>query len=421
MLIIDEISFASKANFSKLHENLRRLKQKMHLPYGGVHMVFSGDMRQLEPVGKYTEAIYNEDCPEFKAWLNCFLELKGMHRFKDDLEWGKLLSRIRDGEATQQDIDTINESVVHRDQELPADIKYATYFNRDRDAINSALFEKRCAYIYDKYGNTKDTILIFSDDISVKDGKGVYIPFRNCPAFWEGCGEDDVKPPRKMGRMDPVLKLYHSCRVMVPFNKAVSKGQANGTQATVLKVVLKPGVTPTTVLVGGKIPVAAVRATQVDHVVLKHCNDRVEPQIFSMQPMQYSFIAKMPKPRILQTRGSERERIRMKATQVPLLVNNATTGHKLQGSGVDNLFVHAWSYVTNWPYVMLSRVKTRNGLFMRKALSKRLENYRVPPALTRMLTQFRRRLSPSYWTEEEYTHYFFDADNSRDEPGHNYL
>ena len=37
----------------------------------------------------------------------------------------------------------------------------------------------------------------------------------------------------------------------------------------------------------------------------------------------------------------------MKATQLPIIVNNATTGHKLQGSGVDTLFVHNWSYVTN--------------------------------------------------------------------------
>ena len=59
----------------------------------------------------------------------------------------------------------------------------------------------------------------------------------------------------------------------------------------------------------------------------------------------------------------------MKAMQLPMVVNNATTGHKLQGSGVDCLFVHNWSYVTNWVYVVLSRVKTRAGLFCRKPIS----------------------------------------------------
>jgi hypothetical protein len=65
----------------------------------------------------------------------------------------------------------------------------------------------------------------------------------------------------------------------------------------------------------------------------------------------------------------------MKATQVPVLVNNATpTGHTLQGSGVDNLFVHNWSYVQNSVCVMISHVKTHAGLFSRTPLSTYLKN-----------------------------------------------
>ena len=96
----------------------------------------------------------------------------------------------------------------------------------------------------------------------------------------------------------------------------------------------------------------------------------------------------------------------MKATQLPLLVNNATTGHKLQGSSVDNIFVHNWSYVTNWVYVMLSRVKTRVGLFCRNKLSKDLKKYAVPEGLRRMLDRFRSRCAPTYWTEEQYDELF---------------
>ena len=77
----------------------------------------------------------------------------------------------------------------------------------------------------------------------------------------------------------------------------------------------------------------------------------------------------------------------MKATQVPVIVNNATTGHKLQGTGVDCLFVHKWSYVTNWVYVMLSRVRTHAGLYCRKSLSYDLTRYAVPEALKRMLAE----------------------------------
>jgi hypothetical protein len=53
-------------------------------------------------------------------------------------------------------------------------------------------------------------------------------------------------------------------------------------------------------------------------------------------------LASMPKSE------GNREMLKMKARQIPVLVNIATTGHKLQESGIDNLFVHDWSYITNW-------------------------------------------------------------------------
>ena len=81
------------------------------------------------------------------------------------------------------------------------------------------------------------------------------------------------------------------------------------------------------------------------------------------------------------------------------------TGHKLQGRGIDCLFVHNWSYVTNWVYVKLLRVKTRMGLYCRKPISTDLRKYAVPEALARMMVNFLNRLATS-WTEEEYEEIF---------------
>jgi hypothetical protein len=192
---------------------------------------------------------------------------------------------------------------------------------------------------------------------------------------------------------------------MLPCNTDVKKGQANGTQATFQKVVLKPGEATRQILLDGTIPVMAVRASQVSHVVLQHSNDRIQPRTFSLKPKKYSLKAKILKPRALQVGGIQHEVLQMKATQIPVLINNATTGHKLQGSGVDSLFVHNWSYVTNWVYVMLSRVRTRAGLFCRKELSKDLRKYAVPEALKRMLQHFQTK-APSHWSEEEYEELF---------------
>ena len=47
----------------------------------------------------------------------------------------------------------------------------------------------------------------------------------------------------------------------------------------------------------------------------------------------------------------------------------AITVHKLQGRSLEKLFVFSWSYTSNWIYVLLSRVKTSTGLFVRTPLS----------------------------------------------------
>jgi hypothetical protein len=95
----------------------------------------------------------------------------------------------------------------------------------------------------------------------------------------------------------------------------------------------------------------------------------------------------------------------MKGTPLPLLINNATTGHKLQGSGVDNLFVPNWSYVQNWVYGKLSQVKTRAGLFCRNPLSRDPSKYTVPEALQRMLHNFCSKAA-TYCDDEEYEDLF---------------
>ena len=403
LLIIDEISFASKKDLEKIHRVLRKLRQQLHLPYGGLSIIFSGDMRQLEPVGD-KKPVYQENCPEFKDWVNCFIELDGLHRFKDDKKWGELLFRFRDGNATPEDINEINERVVKEDTHLPGDIRYATYRNCDRDSINAAVFEEHCQHMYDLHGHTNDAIMIFSDDLKVKNGDNKYIPFNNGFNFWENCGEANIKAGRS-GRMDPVLRLYSNCRTMLTQNSNVRAGKANGTQALFQKVVLKRGTQLQTVKLNNGISVKAVLASEVDHIILRHCNDRIEPQVFAVKPKKFSFVANILKPSVLRTKGDERETIRMTATQIPLIINNATTGHKLQGSGVDNVFVHTWSYTTNWVYVMLSRVKTKKGLFMRKPLSRDLRKYVVPKALLRMLERMRKH-TPSYWSDEQYNELF---------------
>ena len=312
-----------------------------------------------------------------------------------------MLLRFRDGDVTLQDIETINSRIPGKDTILPEDLRYATFFNVDRDAINSAIFQERVTEIYHAKNNTDGFIIVFSDHLMFKNSDNRYVPFRRHKLFWEQCGENDVDMDRR-GRMDPVLKLYQGCRIMLPTNSNVDAGLANGTQARIQKVVLKTGEKASYIHLDNNIPVQAVFASQVDHVILKHSNSRIQPQYFQVKPKEHTFKANIPKPWIVQTNGNKNtEKVQMKALQLPILINNATTGHKLQGSGVDHLFVHSWYYVQNWIYTMLSRVTSLDGLFARNRLSTDLKKYSVPKSLIKMISNFRSK-KPTMFTEEEY-------------------
>jgi hypothetical protein len=66
---------------------------------------------------------------------------------------------------------------------------------------------------------------------------------------------------------------------MLPCKSNVQQGQANGTQATFQKLILKPGEVTQQVLLNGTIPVAAVHASQVSHVLLHYINKHIHLQL----------------------------------------------------------------------------------------------------------------------------------------------
>ena len=72
----------------------------------------------------------------------------------------------------------------------------------------------------EKNNNTSfnETLIIFSDNIKIRDGSKKYVSFNNNAKFWTTCTENDIKLSRGKGRIDPVLKIYIGCRVMLTTN-----------------------------------------------------------------------------------------------------------------------------------------------------------------------------------------------------------
>ena len=81
ILVIDEISFMSISQLTKLDRMLRRLRCEPDRPYGGINIVFIGDFHQLLPFGGAKEALYNNYSIHWHQWINTAVFLINDHRF----------------------------------------------------------------------------------------------------------------------------------------------------------------------------------------------------------------------------------------------------------------------------------------------------------------------------------------------------
>ena len=359
--------------------------------------VFVGAMRQLEPCKASMGKLSDEFTFEWHGMINCYLELNGLHRFKNDLEWGRIMMRFRSGLLTHEDIDKINKCVIKDENDLPPDIRYATYTNLDRSAINTGLFQKHCiAMSTERQENFVDNcVAIFASDLRVKVGKQKYVKKDTMWETWffENCGEGNIQTGGFDGRFDPCLLLYYDRPVVVNTNLDVRNGVANGTRAYVVKVELKKNEHASRVVMDD-IELSAVHSSQIQRIILKHENPDVDEPYFFLEPKKHSLTAKVPIPKMLQShskRCNNFEYIQMTGIQIPIICNNATTGHKLQGCTIKNLFVQSLVKRKNWVYVVLSRVKTMKGLYLREPLHHDdLDCYNaIPMDLQSMIQEFR--------------------------------
>ena len=86
---------------------------------------------------------------------------------------------------------------------------------------------------------------------------------------------------------------------------------------------------------------------------------------FRLKPQVAAFRVKYP---ICEFGITARLQTCIELKYLPVIVNHATTGHKLQGKTVKSLVIAEWSKVKNWAYVVLSHVKTLDGLFLMKPI-----------------------------------------------------
>ena len=183
---------------------------------------------------------------------------------------------------------------------------------------------------------------------------------------------------------------------MLVNNVDVENGQANGTRVRLLSVTLKPGEEPFELKLECGTRVRAMYASQVMCLTVKHEAQDIVPQVFQVESQKLLFKAKLKI-------GSEQYVTGMEGTQFPCVSNGCTTGHKLQGCTCIQMLVNDWFSGSNWPYVVLSRVRTMGGLYIREELDSDLSQYEMPSSMKTMLQKFRDTIALNELTVDDYT------------------
>ncbi|MNX77214.1 ATP-dependent RecD-like DNA helicase [compost metagenome] len=130
---------------------LRMVRYKPDTPFGGVQMIFIGDMFQLPPVVKDEEweqlqEVYNSpfffDAQVMKEAEPVYIELKKIYRQSDEL-FIKILNNVRNNTCNEEDLEILNE---HYDPYFIPDAHSAyitlTTHNYKADEINQGALEQ---------------------------------------------------------------------------------------------------------------------------------------------------------------------------------------------------------------------------------------------------------------------------------------
>lgn len=148
MVVVDEISMVRADLMDSVETFLRYNGPKPGEPFGGVRMVFFGDMMQLPPVVKNDEqeifsSLYKS--PYFFD-AGCFaqskpetIELEKVYRQKEG-KFLSILNAIRNNVITPEQLTLLNQRMKHEHVPADGEVVLCT-INKTADAINSAKLE----------------------------------------------------------------------------------------------------------------------------------------------------------------------------------------------------------------------------------------------------------------------------------------
>ena len=165
MMVIDEISMLSCGSLAVIDHILRTIFNN-DLPYGGIHMLFDGDLRQLQTNGhlwlkpnpkKEHNYMSVAGAQIWRDSTNTAFFLTSAKRFDDDLDWGSDMHDLNQRSWTREHLERMDVCHVDKnDRTIPAGIKIITPCNDLRESVGR---EIQAQYGIDQLKKSSDPTL----------------------------------------------------------------------------------------------------------------------------------------------------------------------------------------------------------------------------------------------------------------------
>jgi hypothetical protein len=165
LLIIDEVSMLRCDLLDAMDAMMRHVRGKHHLPFGGVQVLFIGDLHQLPPIAKeedwrllsqFYEGVHFFEAKVLKQSPPLLIELEKIHR-QNNTEFIVLLNHLRNNQMSRADEELLNRYYKPGFKQEAGDhyITITTH-NYKANQINQAFLNKLQSPVFEYSAEIKD-------------------------------------------------------------------------------------------------------------------------------------------------------------------------------------------------------------------------------------------------------------------------
>ncbi len=318
-----------KQTFELLDKVGKIIRKHLHLPFGGLQVIFSGDFLQLPPIND--EFVFKSQIWDL---LNMkYFKLIKPKRYPDEQHFF-MLQRIRLGKPSSDDIKKLKSRVgayidyVGNGTERKEKIKPTRIFSLKKDVEKYNIDELNKLPTEPVSYTATDTFLVKSENKNENEDTSSLINTKK-----QLTTKEKLEYSEFLNTVTPSQLVFKpDAQVMLTYNLDISEGLVNGSRGVVIT--------------------CNIEDKSVDVLFRNGNSVKITPQVYEF----------------------EDGKIKITRTQIPLILAYGSSIHRSQGATIDYAIIDLGSSIFSpgMAYVALSRVKTLDGLLLSNLIPSKL-------------------------------------------------